>query len=88
MDAKLPAQYPPDALIGSTLPNFNPSIEGHRHDICKLVTFYNQAFDIIPNDNLATRIIKLRGLGSCLNSFLLYCSASSSPDASIYNAER
>jgi len=58
------AQHPPGgnaALIGSTPPNFNASVEGYRDlDICKLVTFYNETFDIVPNDNLPTRINKFR----------------------------
>ena len=56
------AQYPQGgnaALIGATPPNFNPSLESYRHiDICKLVAFYNETFDIGPNDNLPTRINK------------------------------
>jgi hypothetical protein len=58
------AQYPPGvnaAVIGSTPPNFDASLEGYGHmDICRLVVFYNETFDIVPNDNLATRINKFR----------------------------
>lgn len=47
--------------IGSTPPNFNPSLERLQHiDILKLIFFYNEDFGIVQGDVVEDRINKFR----------------------------
>lgn len=58
------AQFPPNggaADIGDVPLHFNPRIEGYRHmEIFRMMVFYNQNFEIVPQDDLPERINKFR----------------------------
>lgn len=58
-------EFPPNLLnigaIGDTPPNFQARLDGYNHiDVLRMVTFYNETFGIVPQDNLGDRIDKFR----------------------------
>jgi hypothetical protein len=60
---EFPENLPEDQIpaIGSTPPDFDPRVEGYSHlDILRMVAFYNESFNILPQDNLPDRIDKFR----------------------------
>ncbi|KAF8878205.1 hypothetical protein BD779DRAFT_1789312 [Infundibulicybe gibba] len=47
----------PPAMIGATPQSFNPNVEGYNNrDILRMVIFYNENFEIVPDDELQDRI--------------------------------
>lgn len=57
--------YPPNfdaaAAIAAVPPGFSSKLEAYKHiDILKLIVFYNETFDIVGPDDLATRVNKFR----------------------------
>ncbi|KAF8867709.1 hypothetical protein BD779DRAFT_1637065 [Infundibulicybe gibba] len=49
----------PPAMIGATPQSFNPNVEGYNNrDILRMVIFYNENFEIVPDDELQDRIGK------------------------------
>ena len=60
---EFPENPPEDQIsaIGSTPPHFDPRVEGYSHlDVLRMVAFYNESFNIVPQDNLPDRIDKFR----------------------------
>ncbi|KAF8884373.1 hypothetical protein BD779DRAFT_1472138 [Infundibulicybe gibba] len=51
----------PPPPVGSLPTTFKPDVTDYDHlDILNLIVFYNQDFEILPNDSIATRIKKLQ----------------------------
>ncbi|KAF8878204.1 hypothetical protein BD779DRAFT_1649980 [Infundibulicybe gibba] len=49
----------PPAMIGLTPDHFNPNIDVYNdRDILRMIAFYNEDFEIVPNDSLQDRINK------------------------------